>query len=118
MGFYLFYGGYNSLTATVFLLIWQVHYLHRTFIYPYQITGGAKPYPLVLALFGQPLIWFTRLIGAANPASAVFFAALLFLRGGTASNIAWAVLLLAEGVVPGSVAHGADSNRHTSPDNS
>ncbi len=52
MGFYLFYGGYNSLTATVFLLIWQVHYLHRTFIYPYQMTGGAKPYPLVIALFG------------------------------------------------------------------
>jgi protein-S-isoprenylcysteine O-methyltransferase Ste14 len=52
IGFYLYYRGYTNVTATVFLLIWQAHYVHRTFIYPNQMSGGAKPYPLLIALFG------------------------------------------------------------------
>lgn len=32
----------HNLAAWAFLLIWESHYLHRAFIYPFQIAGGRK----------------------------------------------------------------------------
>ncbi len=49
---YLFYRyeAWLSVTSIVLLIIWQSHYLHRTFRYPFQMAGGEKPYPWLLAL--------------------------------------------------------------------
>jgi protein-S-isoprenylcysteine O-methyltransferase Ste14 len=35
----------------IFLAIWQFHYIRRTFIYPFTLGTGSKPYPLLLVLF-------------------------------------------------------------------
>lgn len=35
-------------TATVFILLWQLHYVYRTFIYPILVRGGKKAFPVVL----------------------------------------------------------------------
>ena len=55
--------GYTNLTLIVFFLIWQSHYLHRTFIYPFTVTGGHKPYPWVLVLMA---IIFNSINGFIN----------------------------------------------------
>lgn len=36
-------------STAAFLLLWQAHFLHRTFIYPFTLRGG-KPVPLVTVL--------------------------------------------------------------------
>jgi 3-oxo-5-alpha-steroid 4-dehydrogenase 1 len=38
--------------AVVFLILWEAHYLHRAFIYPFGRRGSAKPMPLVIMSFG------------------------------------------------------------------
>jgi 3-oxo-5-alpha-steroid 4-dehydrogenase 1 len=40
-------GKINPATS-VFLLLWLLHYLHRTFIYPFSQSGREKPYPVLL----------------------------------------------------------------------
>jgi len=40
-----------NLTLAVFIMIWQIHYLHRAFIYPFTIRGSSKM-PLSIALSG------------------------------------------------------------------
>ena len=52
IGFYLYYAGYTNPVATIFLLIWQTHYFHRTFIYPQQMKGKTKPFPLLVVFSG------------------------------------------------------------------
>ncbi len=37
--------------AIVFLILWTVHYTHRTFIYPFLMKGGKKKFPLLLVSF-------------------------------------------------------------------
>ena len=41
----------QNLVAVVFLLIWELHYFHRAFIYPFRIRGKTK-IPLVIVFFG------------------------------------------------------------------
>ena len=50
----LFMGGsvQKSLTLVVFLLMWEAHYLHRAFIYPFRIADGYKRMPVLVLLFG------------------------------------------------------------------
>ena len=36
----------------VFLSMWQLHYIHRTFIFPFRMRGDGRPMPLVIALSG------------------------------------------------------------------
>jgi len=40
-------GKINTATS-LFLLLWLLHYLHRTFIYPFTQSGRDKPYPMLL----------------------------------------------------------------------
>ena len=40
----------HNLVAWVFLLIWESHYLHRAFIYPFQLPGGRKRMTVVTVL--------------------------------------------------------------------
>lgn len=42
----------SSLTAWVFLLMWETHYLYRAFIYPLGLRGAGKRMPVVVAGIG------------------------------------------------------------------
>src|SRR5688572_16412004 len=35
-----------------FLALWQIHYVHRTFVFPFRMRSTGKRMPLVLALTG------------------------------------------------------------------
>jgi hypothetical protein len=55
----LVFGGVYALGAhraetvpLVFLAIWMLHYVHRTFIFPLRMNGPPEPMPLVIALMG------------------------------------------------------------------
>jgi protein-S-isoprenylcysteine O-methyltransferase Ste14 len=45
------------------MILWLMHYVHRTFIYPFSQSGREKPYPLLLVLFA---IFFNTLNGFVN----------------------------------------------------
>jgi protein-S-isoprenylcysteine O-methyltransferase Ste14 len=45
----------RGLPEIVFLVMWEAHYLHRAFIYPFQISDGRKKMPLVIV--GMALIF-------------------------------------------------------------
>ncbi|MFC1950789.1 DUF1295 domain-containing protein [Chloroflexota bacterium] len=46
-------GGNYSWTAAVFFVMWEVHYLHRSFIYPFTLRGGnARRMPVSVAAMG------------------------------------------------------------------
>ena len=62
IGVFLFWGQI-SLVTFAFILIWQVHYFHRTFIYPFFLTSPQKPYPILLVVMA---IVFNVLNGVLN----------------------------------------------------
>ena len=39
----------NTMTALVFLLMWEAHYIHRSFIYPFGLRGTGKRMPVAIA---------------------------------------------------------------------
>jgi len=39
-----------SATSIAFLLIWEAHYVHRAFIYPFRLKGGQRPKALSVAV--------------------------------------------------------------------
>ncbi len=45
-------GNQTDTVALVFLVLWEGHYLHRAFIYPFGLRGSAKRMPLVIMSFG------------------------------------------------------------------
>ncbi|MGD2039217.1 MAG: DUF1295 domain-containing protein [Anaerolineae bacterium] len=52
-GFCFVGGTYRSgLTAWVFLLMWQAHYVHRAFIYPFSLHSTQARMPLLIVVFG------------------------------------------------------------------
>lgn len=42
----------DSLAAWCFLLMWQAHYVHRSFIYPFELRGRGKRMPLLIVSIG------------------------------------------------------------------
>jgi len=40
----------KNLTVFTFLLMWEAHYIHRAFIYPFQIADGKKSMPVIIML--------------------------------------------------------------------
>lgn len=48
MTFFFATSYYKSLPSLIFLIFWLIHYIHRTFIYPFTQSGRDKPYPLIL----------------------------------------------------------------------
>jgi 3-oxo-5-alpha-steroid 4-dehydrogenase 1 len=55
LGFFAFYlwGEHRAAPVPIALLtIWQIHYVHRAFVYPFRRRGGDKPMPLTVALMG------------------------------------------------------------------
>lgn len=61
--FFILNKGYENAVLTIFLLIWQVHYFHRTFIYPFRLTSPNKPYPIVLVIMA---VAFNVINGSLN----------------------------------------------------
>ncbi|WP_020527602.1 methyltransferase [Flexithrix dorotheae] len=49
--FFLLGKGWENPVLIIFLIIWQSHYFHRTFIYPFQMRGKNKDFPFLLVLF-------------------------------------------------------------------
>jgi protein-S-isoprenylcysteine O-methyltransferase Ste14 len=45
-------GAPRTITLVVFLLMWEAHYIHRAFIYPFSLQDKWKPMPIVVALMG------------------------------------------------------------------
>jgi len=45
-------GGVTNAISIVFLVLWEAHYLHRAFIYPFGLRGAARRMPLVIMAFG------------------------------------------------------------------
>jgi 3-oxo-5-alpha-steroid 4-dehydrogenase 1 len=41
-----------SLTAVAFLILWEAHYVHRAFIYPFSRRTGASGMPVAVVLMG------------------------------------------------------------------
>lgn len=42
----------KTLPLVIFLLMWQAHYFHRAFIYPFTISDGFRRMPLSIVLMG------------------------------------------------------------------
>jgi 3-oxo-5-alpha-steroid 4-dehydrogenase 1 len=64
--FAVFFGlGGNAVTATAlaFLVLWEAHYLHRAFIYPFSLRGAGRRVPLAVVSMG---IFFNVLNGYLN----------------------------------------------------
>jgi len=40
-----------GLVYLAFILLWEVHYVHRAFIFPWRMRGGQKQMPLLIVLF-------------------------------------------------------------------
>ncbi len=45
-------GGAQSVTLVVFFLMWQAHYVHRAFIYPFSLDGTGRRMPAIVMLLG------------------------------------------------------------------
>src|SRR3569832_516326 len=45
-----FVGERYDLVLLLFLLIWQTHYVHRAFVFPFRRRGGAATMPLMVAV--------------------------------------------------------------------
>ena len=41
----------SNMAALIFLLIWEIHYLHRAFIYPFKIRGKTQ-IPILIVIMG------------------------------------------------------------------
>jgi steroid 5-alpha reductase family enzyme len=40
----------KTLTTILFLLMWEAHYIHRSYIYPFLLRGGNKKMPITVVL--------------------------------------------------------------------
>ena len=45
-------GNNNNITAGIFLVLWEAHYVHRAFIYPFSLRGTARRMPLSVVMMG------------------------------------------------------------------
>ena len=59
--YYIIGNRQSNLVALVFLLIWEIHYTHRAFIYPLKIRGK-KQIPVVIVLMGMVFNGFNAYI--------------------------------------------------------
>lgn len=50
--YFIFGSSPKNLPSLIFLCIWEAHYIHRGFIYPWMIRNGKKKMPLVILLMG------------------------------------------------------------------
>ena len=51
-GAFVWVRGWESPVMLVFFLIWQAHYVHRAWIYPFRLPSTSSPMPVLLMLMG------------------------------------------------------------------
>jgi protein-S-isoprenylcysteine O-methyltransferase Ste14 len=51
VGYFFLSSERKTLTALVFLLLWESHYVHRAFIFPFRRRGGQARMPALVAFF-------------------------------------------------------------------
>lgn len=54
---------YKNIPQIIFVSVWLLHYIYRTFIYPFTQSGRDKPYPIIIVLMA---IIFNGLNGFIN----------------------------------------------------
>jgi 3-oxo-5-alpha-steroid 4-dehydrogenase 1 len=50
MTYFFITSGQKNLPQIIFIGLWLIHYVHRTFIYPFTQSGSNKSYPVVLII--------------------------------------------------------------------
>ena len=53
MLFFFISANHKELPQVIFISLWLLHYIHRTFVYPFTQSGREKPYPLVLVIMAM-----------------------------------------------------------------
>jgi 3-oxo-5-alpha-steroid 4-dehydrogenase 1 len=72
-------GAPRTLTQVIFLLMWEAHYIHRAFIYPFSLRDKWKSMPVVVSLMGA----------AFNLVNAYLNGSYLFNRSGERYQLDW-----------------------------
>jgi protein-S-isoprenylcysteine O-methyltransferase Ste14 len=76
--FYILAGGFRFVVPTVFLLLWELHYVQRTFVYPSIMANGKKKnFPFAVAMMGFAFNllnggvngWYLYITGSSYPVS-------------------------------------------------
>jgi 3-oxo-5-alpha-steroid 4-dehydrogenase 1 len=101
-------------TQVVLVLLWEAHYVHRAFVYPFRIRDPNKPMPVVIALFAFSFTtvngFFNGCSVAVHPYGSAWLASPQFLVGlllfvvGLATN-QWADRILFQLRRPGETAY-------------
>ena len=60
----------TNMVAVIFLLIWLLHYIQRTFIYPFIMRSKNKTFPILIILFS---VLFNSLNGYLNGRNIFYF---------------------------------------------
>ncbi|MCB1037371.1 MAG: hypothetical protein KDD47_26305 [Acidobacteria bacterium] len=62
----LFFAGDHALEAVPLVLLgfWQLHYVHRTFVYPFRLRGRGKRMPVLIAAMGALFNVFNAYLNA------------------------------------------------------
>ncbi len=50
MAWWFITGTHHNLMAWIFIVLWEIHYVQRSFIFPLRMKGRVKPMPLLTAL--------------------------------------------------------------------
>ncbi len=49
--FFIFHIRNFQVVSFIFLMLWETHYIYRTFVYPMVVRGGKKEFPFLLVFF-------------------------------------------------------------------
>jgi protein-S-isoprenylcysteine O-methyltransferase Ste14 len=52
----------KNIVMVLFLTVWLLHYVHRTFIYPFRQSGKEKPYPVIIILMALVFNFFNGFV--------------------------------------------------------
>ena len=52
LGVFIYVRGWESLAVSVFFSLWQIHYVHRAWVYPFRLARSSSPMPIVTSCFG------------------------------------------------------------------
>jgi 3-oxo-5-alpha-steroid 4-dehydrogenase 1 len=63
-------GGKNNLALLIFFCMWEAHYLHRAFVYPFSLRTTEKKMPVLVMSFG---IIFNSINASLNGSYLFFF---------------------------------------------
>jgi steroid 5-alpha reductase family enzyme len=52
----------KNIVLIIFLTVWLLHYVHRTFYYPFRQSGKDKPYPVILVVMAMVFNFFNGFV--------------------------------------------------------